>query len=73
MARKIKINEENIINFYMEYVLTNGNKPDSVYSFSKQYNFTEEDYYKYYGNFSLLERSIFKVFYEKTVHLTRKK
>ena len=52
MARKKDINEENIINFYMEYVLTNGKKPDSVYSFSKQYNFTEKDYYEYYIRFS---------------------
>ncbi len=72
MARKKDINEKNIINFYMEYVLTNGKKPDSVFSFSKQFNFTEEDYYKYYGNFSLLEQSIFKVFYEKTIHLLEK-
>ena len=72
MARKKDINEENIINFYMEYVLTNGKKPDSVYSFSKQYNFTEKDYYEYYGNFNLLEQSIFKVFYEKTINLLEK-
>ena len=65
MARKKNINEESIIKFYMEYVLTYGKKPDSVFSFSKQYNFTEEDYYKYYGNFSLLEQSIFKVFWEQ--------
>ena len=38
MARKKNINEESIIKFYMEYVLTYGKKPDSVYSFSKQYN-----------------------------------
>lgn len=72
MARKKDINEENIINLYMEYVLTNGKKPDSVYSFSKQYNFTEKDYYEYYGNFNLLEQSIFKVFYEKTINLLEK-
>ena len=33
MARKKDINEKNIINFYMEYVLTNGKKPDSVLVF----------------------------------------
>ena len=72
MARKKDINEENIINFYMEYVLINGKKPDSVYSFSKQYNFTEKDYYEFYGSFNLLEQSIFKVFYEKTLYLLEK-
>jgi hypothetical protein len=56
----------------MEYVLSYNKKPDSVYSFSKQYNFNEEDYYKFYGNFISLEQSIFKVFYEKTVNLLEK-
>jgi hypothetical protein len=56
----------------MEYVLSNNKNPDSVYSFSKQYNFNEEDYYKFYGNFSALEQSIFKVFYEKTINLLEK-
>ena len=56
----------------MDYILTNGKNPDSVFSFSKQYNFKEEDYYKFYGNFSALEQSIFKIFYDKTVFLLEK-
>lgn len=71
MAKK-KILKEDIISYFMEYVLSNNKYPDSVYSFSKQYNFNEEDYYKFYGNFSLLEQSIFKVFYEKTINLLEK-
>ena len=72
MAKKKHIQKEDIISNFMEYVLLNNKKPDSVYSFSKQYNFNEEDYYKFYGNFSALEQSIFKVFYEKTVNLLEK-
>ncbi|RZP02345.1 MAG: TetR/AcrR family transcriptional regulator [Flavobacteriales bacterium] len=72
MAKKKHIQKEDIISNFMEYVLLNNKKPDSVYSFSKQYNFNEEDYYKFYGNFSALEQSIFKVFYEKTINLLEK-
>lgn len=72
MAKKKHILKEDIISYFMEYVLLNNKKPDSVYSFSKQYNFNEKDYYKFYGNFSALEQSIFKVFYEKTINLLEK-
>lgn len=72
MAKKKHILKEDIISYFMEYVLLNNKKPDSVYSFSKQYNFNEKDYYKFYGNFSVLEQSIFKVFYEKTINLLEK-
>ena len=72
MAKKKNLLREDIISYFMEYVLSYNKKPDSVYSFSKQYNFNEEDYYKFYGNFSALEQSIFKVFYEKTINLLEK-
>ena len=72
MAKKKNLLREDIISYFMEYVLSYNKKPDSVYSFSKQYNFNEEDYYKFYGNFSALEQSIFKVFFEKTINLLEK-
>ena len=72
MAKKKYILKEDVISYFMEYVLLNNKKPDSVYSFTKQYNFNEKDYYKFYGNFKALEQSIFKVFYEKTINLLEK-
>ena len=71
MARKKKISEGSIISYYMEYVLTNNNNPISVYSFSKEYNFNEEDFYKLFGNFDLLEQSIFDIFFKKTINLLK--
>ncbi len=71
MARKKKISEESIISYYMEYVLTNNNNPISVYSFSKEYNFNEEDFYKLFGSFELLEQSIFNIFFKKTINLLK--
>jgi len=37
MAKKktIEINKETIVNFYTDYVLTNGKKPHSIYEFAK--------------------------------------
>ena len=72
MARKKNITEDDLVTNYMDYIVTNGKNPDSVFSFSKQYNFQEKDYYKFYGNFSALEQSIFKIFYDKTVFLLEK-
>ena len=47
MAKKKNITEDDLVTNYMDYILTNGKNPDSVFSFSKQYNFKEEDYYKF--------------------------
>ena len=41
MGKKKSITKKDIISFYMEYVLENNKKPQSVYNFSKAYNFDE--------------------------------
>ncbi|WP_369993667.1 TetR family transcriptional regulator C-terminal domain-containing protein [Winogradskyella sp.] len=64
MAKKKSITAENIIEFYMAYVLTHNEKPKSVYAFAKANNFEEQKFYEFFGSFDALEQSIFKVFFD---------
>ena len=47
MARKKNITKDNIISWYMEFVLENNHQPKSVFSFAKENNFEEADFYKF--------------------------
>lgn len=49
---------EEIQNAYVDYVLTKGMKPASVYVFAKENNLTEEEFYNFYGSFEGIEESI---------------
>ena len=67
MAKKNKINESFLIEKYMEYVLDNYKKPNSVFSFAKKFGFNESDFYSFYGSFESLESHIFVKFFENTI------
>ena len=49
---------EEIQNAYIDYVLTKGMKPASVYIFAKENNMTEEEFYNSYASFEGMEESI---------------
>jgi len=49
---------EEIQNAYIDYVLTKGTKPASVYVFAKENNITEEDFYNLYSSFEGIEDSV---------------
>jgi len=49
---------EEIQNAYIDYVLTKGIKPASVYIFAKDNNMSEEEFYNFYGSFEGIEESI---------------
>ncbi len=72
MAKKKSITSTDIISFYMEYSLEYNEHPKSVYSFAKKYNFEEEIFYKYFGNFMSIEQAIFKVFFDNTLSILEK-
>ena len=67
MARKKNITKDNLISWYMEFVLENNHQPKSVFSFSKENNFEEADFYKFYGSFEAIEEAIFSEFFHHTV------
>jgi hypothetical protein len=57
MKDTMKTTEE-IQNAYIDYVLTRGMKPASVYIFAKENKITEEEFYNFYGSFEGMEESI---------------
>jgi len=67
MTRKKANKNLDIISFYMDYILENNKKPNTVYQFAKAYDITEEDFYKHFASFKVLEASIFSAFFENTI------
>ena len=49
---------EELQNAYVDYVLTHGAKPTSVYIFAKNNNLSEEEFYNFFGSFEGIEESI---------------
>jgi len=72
MARKKNITKNNIISWYMDFVLENNHQPKTVFIFAKENNFEESDFYKFYGNFEAIEQSIFSEFFQNTVQVLAK-
>ncbi|MBC7746020.1 MAG: TetR/AcrR family transcriptional regulator [Flavobacterium sp.] len=49
---------EELQNAYVDYVLTHGAKPKSVYIFAKENNLSEQEFYNFFGSFAGIEESI---------------
>lgn len=49
---------EELQNAYVDYVLTHGAEPKSVYIFAKENNLSEDEFYNFYGSFHGLEQSV---------------
>lgn len=69
MAKKKIIIAKDIISNYMDYVLEHGEQPKSVYSFAKANNFEESKFYEFFGSFEVLEKHVFKVFFDNTINV----
>mgnify|MGYP000061453502 CR=1 FL=1 len=67
MAKKKNISKDQIISFYMDYVLEYNEQPKSVYAFSKHNNFEESKFYEYYTSFGAVEKGVFKAFFDNTL------
>lgn len=67
MAKKKAIKQPDVIEFYMDYVLTHNHKPKSVYAFAKENNFEEKKFYEFFSSFEALEQSIFNIFFDHTI------
>ena len=71
-AKNKIISKEDIVSIYMEEVLEKGQKPKSVYHFAKENNFTEAEFYAFFGTLEGLEKEIFRLFFVNTVDLLHK-
>lgn len=71
-AKKKVISKEDIVSIYMDEVLEKGQKPKSVYHFAKENDFTEAEFYAFFGTLEGLEKEIFRLFFVNTVDLLHK-
>lgn len=71
-TKKTTITRDKIVSMYMNYSLENNDKPKSVYLFTKENDFSEAEFYKFFGTLESIEKEIFKIFLEKTVELLQK-
>ena len=58
---------EELQNAYVDYVLTHGAEPKSVYIFAKENNLSEDEFYNFYGSFHGLEQSIWSDLSSKVI------
>lgn len=59
MAKKnSSISAEELQNAYIDFVLTQGHMPKSVYVFAKDNGMSEEEFYNHFGSFEGIEQSI---------------
>ncbi|MFH6993601.1 TetR family transcriptional regulator C-terminal domain-containing protein [Flavobacterium sp. FlaQc-48] len=73
MATKKKtITRDEIVSIYMEEVLDKGQKPKSVYHFAKENDFSESEFYAFFGTLEGLEKEIFRLFFVNTIDLLQK-
>lgn len=72
MPKKKNITKNNLLSWYMDFVLEHNQQPKSVFSFAKENNFEEAEFYKYYGSFEAIENSIFSEFFHNTKSVLEK-
>ncbi len=71
-TKKASITREKIVSMYMDSTLEHNAKPASVYHFAKDNNFTEAEFYQFFGNLEIIEKVIFEMFFNKTIELLEK-
>ena len=72
MAKKKSISKNDIITFYMDYVLEHDHNPKTIFAFSKMNNFEEALFYKYFSSFEAIEKGIFEAFFENSINTLNK-
>lgn len=66
------LTKDALVSMYMNYVLEHNEKPKSVYQFSKHNSISETEFYNLFGTIDILEKEIFKIFFENTLQLIQK-
>ncbi len=71
-ATKKKIGKAEILNFYMNYVLENNSKPNSMYQFAHILGMKETEVYQHFASFKSMEQTVFESFFEHSITLLEK-
>jgi len=72
MAKKKSVSKNDIITFYMDYVLEHDQNPKTVFAFAKMNNFEEVLFYRNYASFEAIEKGIFETFFENSINVLNK-
>lgn len=71
-TKKSILTADKLVSQFMEATLENNEKPKSVYQFAKSHNFSEGEFYTFFGTLESLEKEIFNRFLVKTLELLEK-
>jgi hypothetical protein len=66
-SKTVENHESMLMDAYKLYYLTNGKAPVSVFSFCKENNIREDEFYNQFGSFDSLEKAIWKSFIDNTI------
>ena len=72
MAKKKTITKNDIITYYMGYVLEHDQNPKSVFAFAKANNFEEAIFYEFFASFEAIEKRIFEAFFTNSIEALNK-
>ena len=72
MAKKKSVSKNDIITYYMDYVLEHDHNPKTVFAFSKMNNFEESLFYMHFSSFEAIEKGIFEAFFENSINALNK-
>lgn len=67
MAKKKTVSKNDIITFYMDYVLEHDSNPKTVFAFAKLNNFEEAKFYEHFASFEAIEKGIFEAFFTNSI------
>ena len=67
---KPKVSAEQIADSYIDYVLTNNERPKSVYVFSKSLGISEVEFYNYFASFDAIESAAWEALTSETISLS---
>lgn len=56
-----------LLDAYKVYLLTNGEPPKSIFTFCRENNISEDEFYNHFGSFESLEQAIWQGFIDNTV------
>lgn len=63
---------QDILSFFMNWVLEHNQKPESVYQFCKELGIKEGDFYQYYASINALEKGVWNGFYDNAMGMLEK-
>ncbi|MFI1770542.1 TetR family transcriptional regulator C-terminal domain-containing protein [Thalassobellus citreus] len=72
MEKNKAISSNDIMSYFMDYVLEHNGNPKSVFVFCKTNNFEEAKFYEFFSSFEAIEKEIFETFFHNSINALNK-